>query len=30
MMADVTEFNCNDIQKLFEDKNIVVIGDSGV
>jgi hypothetical protein len=30
MMADVAHFTSDDVQKLFEDKNIVVIGDSGV
>ena len=29
-MADVARFITDDIQKLFDDKHIVVIGDSGV
>ena len=30
MMADVAHFTSDDVQKLFEDRNVVVIGDSGV
>jgi hypothetical protein len=29
-MADVAHFTADDVQKLFEDKHVVVIGDSGV
>ena len=29
-MADVPPFSSDDIQKLFDNKHIVVIGDSGM
>lgn len=28
-MVDIADFSSEDVQKLFEDKQVVVIGDSG-